>query len=124
MEPQSRYRQIFGEQWPAAADHDDRTGPVGDTGRRPYRPRDATGLLGPHRDQTRPGGNRVVVDDITMDSNRTTTDTGSEATGAYFTGGRIWWRANADIRPGIGRKATFSYRTDGVDFTLSVRRLP
>ncbi|TLP60989.1 hypothetical protein, partial [Microbispora triticiradicis] len=32
-------------------------------------------------------------------------------------GGRIWLRVNADIRPGSGRQAKFSYSTDGVNFT-------
>jgi hypothetical protein len=31
-------------------------------------------------------------------------------------GGRIWLRASADIRPGSGRTATFSYSTDGTTF--------
>ncbi|MFC4626861.1 family 43 glycosylhydrolase [Promicromonospora alba] len=31
-------------------------------------------------------------------------------------GGRVWLRATADIRPGSGRQATFSYSTDGATF--------
>jgi hypothetical protein len=31
--------------------------------------------------------------------------------------GRIWLRASADIRPGEGRTAKFSYSTDGRTFT-------
>jgi hypothetical protein len=31
-------------------------------------------------------------------------------------GGRIWLRVNADIRPGSGRQAHFSYSTDGTNF--------
>ncbi|WP_214105621.1 family 43 glycosylhydrolase [Acrocarpospora catenulata] len=34
-----------------------------------------------------------------------------------YPGGRIWLRANADVRPGSGRQARFSYSTDGVNFT-------
>ncbi|WP_277212384.1 family 43 glycosylhydrolase [Isoptericola croceus] len=30
---------------------------------------------------------------------------------------RVWLRATADIRPGTGRQATFSYSTDGTTFT-------
>jgi hypothetical protein len=31
-------------------------------------------------------------------------------------GDRVWLRATADIRPGSGRQATFSYSTDGATF--------
>jgi hypothetical protein len=46
----------------------------------------------------------------------TTTGTGTEQAGAAISGGRIWLRINADIRPGSGRTATFSYSTDGSTF--------
>ena len=52
-----------------------------------------------------------------MDSSWNTTGTGSEAASANVSGGRIWLRVNADIRPGSGRQATFSYSTDGINFT-------
>ncbi len=32
-------------------------------------------------------------------------------------GSRVWLRVTADIRPGAGRQATFSYSTDGTTFT-------
>jgi beta-xylosidase len=64
------------------------------------------------------GRNRVVmVNGLTMDSNWNTTGTGTEVAGADLSGTRIWLRATADIRPGTGRQARFSYSTDGVTFT-------
>ena len=41
---------------------------------------------------------------------------GRSAPSATVSGGRIWLRATADIRPGSGRTATFSYSTDGTTF--------
>ncbi|MDG4834421.1 family 43 glycosylhydrolase [Solwaraspora sp. WMMD1047] len=59
----------------------------------------------------------VMTDGLTMDSNWNTTGTGVERAGANISGGRIWLRARADIQPGANRQATFSYSTDGVNFT-------
>jgi hypothetical protein len=47
-----------------------------------------------------------MVNGSTMDSNWNTT--GTEAASANVTGGRIWLRAAADIRPGVSRPGTFS----------------
>jgi hypothetical protein len=58
-----------------------------------------------------------MVNGLTMDSNWNTTGTGSEAAGATVSGGHIWLRAAADVHPGAGKLATFSYSTDGVTFT-------
>ena len=58
----------------------------------------------------------VVTNGLTMDSNWNTTGTGTEVASAAVSGGRIWLRANADIRPVSGRQARFSYSTDGVNF--------
>jgi beta-xylosidase len=58
----------------------------------------------------------VMTNGLTMDGNWNTTGTGTEAASATVSGGRIWLRANADIRPGSGRQARFSYSTDGVTF--------
>ena len=58
-----------------------------------------------------------MVNGLTMDGNWNTTGTGSEIAGADISGGRIWLRATADIRPGSGRQARFSYSTDGTNFT-------
>jgi beta-xylosidase len=76
--------------------------------------RDSSAWIGVRRDN---GSTRVVVTNgLTMNSNWDTTGTGAEAAGASVSGGRIWLRANADIRPGSGRQARFSYSTDGVTF--------
>ncbi|WP_434443261.1 family 43 glycosylhydrolase [Lentzea sp. E54] len=77
--------------------------------------RDSSAWIGVKRES---GRNRVVmVNGLTMDSNWNTTGTGTETASANPSGTRIWLRANADIRPGSGRQARFSYSTDGVTFT-------
>jgi hypothetical protein len=53
---------------------------------------------------------------LTMDGSWNTTGTGREVAGATISGGRIRLQANADIRPGAGRQARFSYSMDGVSF--------
>ena len=59
-----------------------------------------------------------MTNGLTMStSGWTTTGTGTEAAGANVSGGKIWLRASADIRPGSGRTATFSYSTDGTTYT-------
>ncbi|WP_422742223.1 RICIN domain-containing protein [Micromonospora sp. WMMD754] len=77
--------------------------------------RDSSAWIGVRRDN---GATRVVMTNgLTMGSdNWNTTSTGTEIAGAPVSGGRIWLRANADIRPGSGRQARFSYSTDGVTF--------
>ncbi|KQR07197.1 xylosidase [Cellulomonas sp. Leaf334] len=63
------------------------------------------------------GSTRVVMTDgLSMNSSWATTGTGVERASANVSGGRIWLRATADIRPGSGRTATFSYSTDGTTF--------
>jgi hypothetical protein len=57
------------------------------------------------------------VNGLSMDGSWNTTGTGSVAASAAVSGGRLWLRATADIRPGSGRQARFSYSTDGVNFT-------
>ncbi|GAA2564648.1 hypothetical protein GCM10010435_41330 [Winogradskya consettensis] len=77
--------------------------------------RDSSAWIGVKRDN---GTTRVtMVNGLTMDASWNTTGTGNETAGATVSGGRIWLRAAADIRPGSGRQATFSYSTDGVTFT-------
>jgi beta-xylosidase len=77
--------------------------------------RDSSAWIGVRRDG---GTTRVaMVNGLTMDGNWNTTGTGTEAGSAAISGGRIWLRASADIRPGSGRQARFSYSTDGVTFT-------
>jgi beta-xylosidase len=77
--------------------------------------RQSSAWIGIKRDN---GATRVVMTNgLNMDSNWNTTGTGTEAASANVSGGRIWLRANADIRPGTGRQGRFSYSTDGVNFT-------
>ncbi len=77
--------------------------------------RDASAWIGVRRDN---GATRVVMTNgLTMGTNNwNTISTGTEIDSASVSGGRIWLRANADIRPGSGRQARFSYSTDGVNF--------
>ena len=76
--------------------------------------RDQSAWIGVKRDN---GAARVVMTNgLTMDSNWNTTGTGTEAASAAVSGGRIWLRVNADIRPGTGRQGRFFYSTDGVTF--------
>ncbi|MEV4711759.1 RICIN domain-containing protein [Micromonospora sp. NPDC049374] len=76
--------------------------------------RDVSAWIGVRRDN---GATRVVMTNgLNMNSNWDTSSTGSEIASAAVSGGRIWLRANADIRPGTGRQARFSYSTDGVTF--------
>ncbi|GGO24955.1 family 43 glycosylhydrolase [Micromonospora parathelypteridis] len=77
--------------------------------------RNSSAWIGVRRDN---GSTRLVMQNgLTMDGNWNTTSTGSEVASTAVSGGRIWLRANADIRPGSGRQARFSYSTDGVNFT-------
>lgn len=77
--------------------------------------RDSSAWIGVRRDN---GVTRVsMTNGLSMDGSWNTTGTGTEAASAAVSGGRIWLRATADIRPGSGRQATFSYSTDGVTFT-------
>ncbi|GGY35822.1 glycoside hydrolase family 43 protein [Streptomyces djakartensis] len=77
--------------------------------------RDSSAWIGLKRD----GGTTrlVMVDGLTMNGSWNTTGTGTERASAGVPGGRLWLRANADIRPGASRPGTFSYSTDGVNFT-------
>jgi beta-xylosidase len=77
--------------------------------------RDSSAWIGVERDN---GAKRVVmVTGLEMDGQWNTVGTGTVAASAGLSGDRIWLRAEADIRPGSGRQALFSYSTDGVDFT-------
>jgi len=76
--------------------------------------RDSSAWVGIKRDK---GAFRVVMEDnLTMNKKWQTTSTGTEVAGDLVSGGRIWLRASADIRPGAGRTAVFSYSTDGRTF--------
>ncbi|MBB5867800.1 beta-xylosidase [Allocatelliglobosispora scoriae] len=77
--------------------------------------RDSSAWIGIKRDN---GTNRVAMTTgLTMDGSWNTTGTGTEAASAAISGTRVWLRATADIRPGSGRQARFSYSTDGTNFT-------
>jgi beta-xylosidase len=78
--------------------------------------RDQSAWIGIRKDN---GTTRVsMTNGLTMStSGWTTTGTGSEAAGASVSGGKIWLRVTANIQPGSGRTATFSYSTNGSTFT-------
>nr|WP_051815985.1 RICIN domain-containing protein [Glycomyces tenuis] len=77
--------------------------------------RDSSAWIGVEREG---GANRVVmVNGIEMDSDWNTISTGTEAAATGLSGGTVWLRVEADIRPGSGRQALFSYSADGTDFT-------
>ena len=78
--------------------------------------RDQSAWIGIRKDN---GSTRVsMTNGLTMStSGWGTTGTGAEQAGAPVSGGRIWLRVSADIRPGSGRTATFSYSTNGSTFT-------
>lgn len=77
--------------------------------------RDSSAWIGVVRDA---GKLRVAMtDDITMDRHWNTSSKGTEAASAPLSGNRIWLRAFADIHPGPGHTAIFSYSTDGKKFT-------
>jgi beta-xylosidase len=77
--------------------------------------RDSSAWIGIRKDN---GVTRVsMTNGLTMNSSWATTGTGSEAAGATVSGGKVWLRVSADIRPGSGRTATFSYSTNGSTFT-------
>ena len=76
--------------------------------------RNSSAWVGVKRDK---GTFRVVMeDDLTMDRKWQTISTGTEVAGDPVSGGRIWLRASADIRPGEDRTGKFSYSTDGHTF--------
>ncbi|XVV10033.1 RICIN domain-containing protein [Actinoplanes sp. CA-131856] len=78
--------------------------------------RDRSAWIGVRKDN---GATRVsMTNGLTMSTGGwATTGTGTEAAGATVSGGTVWLRVTADIRPGSGRTATFSYSTNGSTFT-------
>ncbi|HEU5072975.1 MAG TPA: family 43 glycosylhydrolase [Polyangiaceae bacterium] len=59
----------------------------------------------------------VMVNDITLNVPEWTTNSkGTEVASEDISGGTIWLRVSADIRPGAGRQATFAYSIDGTNF--------
>lgn len=76
--------------------------------------RDVSAWVGVRRDS---GAYTVaMVSGLTMDANWNTNSTGSAVASASVSGGTIWLRVAADIRPSGPRTAAFSYSTDGSTF--------
>jgi len=76
--------------------------------------RDSSAWIGVKRD----AGKMCVelVNNITMDKHWNTTSTGTEAASEPISGKKVWLRSTADIHPGPGHTAVFSYSTDGKTF--------
>jgi beta-xylosidase len=60
--------------------------------------------------------NVVMENNLTMDQHWKTISTGTEVVSVPISGGKIWLRISADIRPGAKRTGNFSYSTDGATF--------
>lgn len=76
--------------------------------------RDSSAWVGVEKDN---GSSKVAMEDnLTMNRRWQTTSTGTEVKSHPVSGGRIWLRVSADIHPGPGRTAQFSYSTDGRTF--------
>ncbi|KAI0137782.1 putative xylosidase/glycosyl hydrolase [Hypoxylon sp. NC0597] len=58
-----------------------------------------------------------MVNSITMDASWRTTNTGRTAATADVPKGTIYLRSTVNINPGSGRTGSFSYSTDGSNFT-------
>ena len=58
----------------------------------------------------------VMTNDITMDKHWATVTKGTQAASIPLSAKKIWLRATADIHPGPGHTAVFSYSTDGEKF--------
>ncbi len=77
--------------------------------------RNSSAWIGVARDN---GATKVVMtNNLTMDGSWNTTGTGTQQASAPVSGGKIWLRVNANIKPGPGDQGHFSYSTDGVNFT-------
>jgi beta-xylosidase len=77
--------------------------------------RDSSAWIGVKKDS---GAYRVsMVNGLTMSNGWNTSGKGSEVAGATISGGKIWLRLSADIHPGAGKTAKFSYSVDGTSFT-------
>jgi beta-xylosidase len=63
------------------------------------------------------GGFKVAMEsELTMGRHWITASTGTEVASVPVSGGKIWLRVSADIRPAGDRTATFAYSTDGTAF--------
>jgi beta-xylosidase len=76
--------------------------------------RDLSAWIGVNRDK---GAYRLLVKDgISMDRHWNTESVGQERASVPISGGKVWLRVAADIRPGASRTAVFSYSNDGTNF--------
>jgi beta-xylosidase len=76
--------------------------------------RDASAWIGVTRDQ---GKYRVVTrQNITMDRRWNTATKGDDVASSPVSRGKIWLRVSADIHPGAGRTANFSYSMNGKNY--------
>ncbi len=76
--------------------------------------RDSSAWIGVTRDA---GKMQIaLINNITMDKHWMTASMGTQVASVPITGKRIWLRATADVHPGPGHAAVFSYSTDGRTF--------
>lgn len=77
--------------------------------------RDSSSWIGIEREN---GAYKLAMNDhITMDEKWQTVEKGMEEASTPVTGTRVWLRVTADIRPGPGRVARFSWSQDGKTYT-------
>lgn len=73
--------------------------------------RDSSAWVGIKREH---GAYKIAMEDgLTQDRHWHTTSQGNEVASKPIRGGRVWLRVSADIRPGPGRTAKFSWSRDG-----------
>jgi beta-xylosidase len=76
--------------------------------------RDSSAWIGLTRDD---GKTQIaVVNNITMDKHWNTASTGTQLASVPVTAKRVWLRVRADVHPGPGHTAVFSYSLDGTKF--------
>jgi beta-xylosidase len=76
--------------------------------------RDSSAWIGLTRDD---GKTQIaVVNNITMDKHCNTASTGTQLASVPVTAKRVWLRVRADVHPGPGHTAVFSYSLDGTKF--------
>ena len=76
--------------------------------------RDASAWIGVARDAGKL--HVALMSNITMDKHWNTASTGTEVASEPISVDKVWLRATADIHPGPGHTAVFSYSTDGKTF--------
>jgi hypothetical protein len=80
--------------------------------------RDQSAWIGIRKDSATGATRLSMINGINMTTGSwATAATGTEAAGVDVSGGKIWLRVSANIQPGSGRTATFSYSTNGSTFT-------